>query len=150
MKVEDKSNEITAIPPLLELLDITGLIITDAMGTPTEIANKIIEKKGDYVLALKVKDPTLYNQVQQWFETAQAHNFHCVDVSYDKRIKTGHHRREIREVWTVAVTAIAQLDQPKIWAGLQSLVMVVPVRHLWNKTTRKVQFYLTSLPEKWV
>ena len=81
MKVEDKSNEITAIPPLLELLDITGLIITDAMGTPTEIANKIIEKKGDYILALKANHPTLYNQVQQGFETAQAHNFHWLDVS---------------------------------------------------------------------
>ena len=151
MKVEDKSNEITAIPPLLELLDITGLIITiDAMGTQTEIANKIIEKKGDYVLALKANHPSLYNLVQQWFETAQADNFYCVDVSYAKRIETGHHCREIREVWTVAVTAIAQFYQPKIWAGLQSLVMVVPVRHLWNKTTREVQFYLTSLPEKWV
>jgi predicted transposase YbfD/YdcC len=81
MKVEDKSNEITAIPPLLELLDITGSIITiDAMGKQTEIANNIIEKKGDYVLALKANHPTLYNQVQQWFETPQAHNFHCVDV----------------------------------------------------------------------
>jgi predicted transposase YbfD/YdcC len=148
MKVEDKSNEITAIPPLLEWLDITGSIITiDAMGTQTEIANKLIEKKGDYVLALKTNHPTLYNQVQQWFETAQTHNFHCVDVSYVKRIETGHHRREIREVGTVAVTAIAQLYQPKIWAGLQSLVMVVPVRHLWNKTTREVQFYLTCLPK---
>lgn len=146
MKVENKSNEITAIPALLELLDITGSIITiDAMGTQTEIANKIIEKKGDYVLALKANHPTLYNQVQQWFETAQAQNFHGVDVSYAKRIETGHHRREIREVWTVPVTAIPQLDQPKIWAGLQSVVMIVPVRHLWNKTTREVQFYLTSL-----
>jgi predicted transposase YbfD/YdcC len=68
MKVEDKSNEITAIPPLLELLDIRGSVITiDAMGTQTEIANKILEEKGDYVLALKANQPTLYNQVQQWF-----------------------------------------------------------------------------------
>ncbi|MCC8455811.1 ISAs1 family transposase, partial [Streptomyces rochei] len=64
MKVEDKSHEITAIPALLELLDITGSIITiDAMGTHTEIAKKIIDKKGDYVLALKANHPTLYNQV---------------------------------------------------------------------------------------
>jgi hypothetical protein len=59
MKVEDKSNEITAIPALLELLDLTGSIITiDAMGTQTEIAQKIIEKKADYVLALKANHPT--------------------------------------------------------------------------------------------
>ncbi len=65
--------------------------------------------------------------------------------SYDKRIEKGHHRREIREVWTVPVTAIGTLYQPKCWAGLQTPVMVVRVRHLWNKTTREVQFYLTSL-----
>jgi len=81
---------------------------------------KIIEKKGDYVLALKANHPTLYTQVQQWFETAQAPNFHCVDVSYAKGIETGHHRREMREVWTVPATAIPQLYQPKIWAGLHN------------------------------
>ncbi|MCC5664235.1 ISAs1 family transposase [Nostoc sp. CHAB 5784] len=146
MKVEDKSNEITAIPALLELLDITGSIITiDAMGTQTEIAKKIIGKKADYVLALKANHPTLYSQVTEWFETALADNFHLIDVSDDKRIEKAHHRREIREVWTVPVTAIGELYQPKLWAGLQTLVMVVRVRHLWNKTTREVQFYLTSL-----
>jgi predicted transposase YbfD/YdcC len=146
MKVEDKSNEITAIPALLELLDITGAIITiDAMGTQTEIAKKIIDKKADYVLALKANHPTLYSQVSEWFEIAQANNFQNIDVSYHKRIEKGHHRTEIREVWTVPVTAIGTLYQPKFWAGLQTLVMVVRVRHLWNKTTREVQFYLTSL-----
>jgi predicted transposase YbfD/YdcC len=70
---------------------------------------------------------------------------HQLDVSYDKRIEKGHHRREIREVWTVPVAAIGELYQPKLWAGLQTLVMVIRVRHLWNKTTREVQFYLTSL-----
>ncbi|WP_137669656.1 ISAs1 family transposase, partial [Sphaerospermopsis reniformis] len=65
-----------AIPALLELLDITGSIITiDAMGTQTEIANKIIDKKADYVLALKANHPTLYNQVKQWFETASSLSF---------------------------------------------------------------------------
>lgn len=146
MKVEDKSNEITAIPALLELLDITGSIITiDAMGTQTEIAQKIIEKKGDYVLALKANHPTLYNQVQEWFEKASAQQFQGIDVSYEKRVEKGHHRREIRQVWSVPVAAINNLYQPRLWAGLQSVVMVVRVRHLWNKTTREVQFYLSSL-----
>jgi predicted transposase YbfD/YdcC len=64
MKVSDKSNEITAIPALLELLDTTGSIITiDAMGTQTEIAKKIIDKKANYVLALKANHPTLYHSV---------------------------------------------------------------------------------------
>ena len=146
MKVEDKSNEITAIPALLELLDITGSIITiDAMGTQTEIAKKIIDKKGDYVLALKANHPTLYNQVEEWFKKASVQQFQGIDVSYEKRVEKGHHRREIRQVWSVPVSAINNLYQPRLWAGLQSVVMVVRVRHLWNKTTREVQFYLTSL-----
>lgn len=146
MKVEDKSNEITAIPALLELLDITGSIISvDAMGTQTEIAKKIIDKKADYVLALKANHPTLCSQVREWFETAVADNFQGIDVSYDKRIEKRHHRTEIPEVWTVSVTAIGELYQPKFWARLQTLVMVVRVRRLWNKTTREVQFYLSSL-----
>jgi predicted transposase YbfD/YdcC len=146
MKVEDKSNEITAIPALLELLDITDSIITiDAMGTQIEIAKRIIDKKADYVLALKANHPTLYSQVSEWFEIARADNFPGIDVSYDKRIEKTHHRREIREVWTVPVAAIGELYQPKLWVGLKTLVMVVRVRHLWNKTTREAQFYLTSL-----
>jgi predicted transposase YbfD/YdcC len=146
VKVEDKSNEITAIPALLELLDITGAIITiDAMGTQTEIAKQIINKKANYVLALKANHPTLYSQVKEWFEKTQAQQFQGIDVSYDKRLEKAHHRTEIREVWTVRVAAISELYQPKLWAGLQTLVMVVRVRHLWNKTTREVQFYLTSL-----
>ena len=146
MKVENKSNEITAIPALLDLLDIVGAIITiDAMGTQTEIAKKIIARKAHYVLALKANHPTLYFQVKEWFEQAQAQQFEGIDVSYDKRIEKGHHRTEIREVWTVPVSAIGNIYQPQPWAGLKSVVMVVRVRHLWNKTTREVQFYLTSL-----
>ncbi|MCZ0904568.1 ISAs1 family transposase, partial [Microcoleus sp. HI-ES] len=72
VKVEDHSNEITAIPALLELLDIAGAIITiDAMGTQTEIVRLIRQKKADYVVALKSTHPTLYNQVKDWFETAK-------------------------------------------------------------------------------
>ena len=146
LKVEDKSNEITAIPALLELLDLTGCIVTiDAMGTQTEIAKQLIDKKADYVLALKANHPTLYRQVQQWFDLAGAQNFEGIDVSYDKSIQKAHHRTEIRQVWSVPVSAISDIYQPRLWAGLQSVVMVVRVRHLWNKTTREVQFYLTSL-----
>jgi hypothetical protein len=75
VKVEDHSNEITAIPALLELIDIAGAIITiDAMGTQTEIVRLIRQKKADYVLALKSNHSTLYNQVKNWFETAKLKN----------------------------------------------------------------------------
>jgi hypothetical protein len=82
VKVEDHSNEITAIPALLELIDISGAIITiDAMGTQTEIVRLIRQKKADYVLALKSNHPTLYNQVKNWFETANNQEFRGIEMS---------------------------------------------------------------------
>lgn len=147
VKVDSKSNEITAIPALLELLDIRGCIITiDAMGTQTAIAKTIVDKRADYILSLKANHPTLYNQVKVWFESAQSTAFEGIEFSYDQRVEAGHHRQENRQVWVVPLEAIPELYQPTPWAGLQSLVRVVRVRHLWNKTTREVQFYLTSLP----
>lgn len=96
-------------------------------------------------MALKANHPTLLSQVKEWFENAQAQNFQGIDVSYDQRIEKGHHRTEIRQEESVPVSAIDQLYQPRIWAALKNVVMVVRIRHLWNKTTREVQFYLTSL-----
>ncbi len=147
VKVANKSNEITAIPALLELLDITGCIITiDAMGTQTQIARQIVAKGADYILCLKANHPTLYAQVKAWFETAQGQGNECIEHSYDHRVEAGHHRREHRQIWAVPVAAIGNLYQQSQWLGLQTVVMVVRVRHLWNKTTREVQFYLSSLP----
>jgi len=85
-KVADKSNEITAIPALLELLDLAGCIITiDAMGTQTAIATQIYNAKADYVL--KANHPTLYGQVKDWFEQAIAQGFEGVNFSYDERVE---------------------------------------------------------------
>jgi predicted transposase YbfD/YdcC len=110
VKVEDKSNEITAIPALLELLDITGCIITiDAMGTQTEIAHQIQAQGADYVLALKANHPTLYAQVSQWFQTAQAQNFQGIEHEIDVRIESGHHRREKRQVTAVSIHQMGDL-----------------------------------------
>lgn len=146
VKIADKSNEITAIPALLELLNLAGCIITiDAMGTQTAIAATIYNAKADYVLALKANHPTLHGQVKAWFEQAQAQGMLGVNVSYDERVEKGHHRTEKRQVWSVPVSQLPPLHNQDDWVGLQSVVMVVRVRHLWNKTTREVQFYLTSL-----
>jgi len=105
VKVKDKSNEITAIPALLELLDISGCIITiDAMSTQTEIAHQIQAQGADYVLALKANHPTLYQQVQQWcgmhlrfpagiefqqgrrFKKAEASNFQSIEHSHRNKM----------------------------------------------------------------
>jgi predicted transposase YbfD/YdcC len=147
VKVEDHSNEITAIPALLELIDIAGAIITiDAMGTQTEIVRLIRQKKADYVVALKSNHPTLYNQVKSWFETAKTQDFMGIEMSYDSRTEKGHHRLETRKVWAVSVAKFRGLYKQEQWAGLRTIVIVERVRHLWNKTTHEVQFYLSSLP----
>jgi predicted transposase YbfD/YdcC len=146
VKVADKSNEITAIPALLELLDIAGCIITiDAMGTQIAIASQIFNAKADYVLALKANHPTLHAQVKEWFEEQLLFRFEGITHSYDERVEKGHHRTEKRQIWCVPVSQLPPLHNQSDWAGLQCVVMVVRVRHLWNKTTREVQFYLTSL-----
>lgn len=144
--VADKSNEITAIPALLELLDIAGCIITiDAMGTQTAIASQISHAQADYILALKGNHPTLYGQVKNWFEQQLSHGFEGTLHSYDQRVERGHHRTEKRSCWCVPLSQLPTLHHQNDWVGLQCVVMVVRVRHLWNKTTREVQFYLTSL-----
>lgn len=146
VKVADKSNEITAIPALLELLDIAGCIITiDAMGTQTAIASQIKNANADYILALKGNHPTLHTQVKDWFEQHLIEGFEGITHSYDKRVEKGHHRTEKRQTWCVPVSELPPLHNQHDWAGLRCVVMVVRVRHLWNKTTREVQFYLTSL-----
>jgi predicted transposase YbfD/YdcC len=97
------------------------------------------------LLKLKANHPTLHNQVQQLFQTAQKNEFSGIDFTHDKRIEKGHHPIEIREVWVIPITAIPDLHQPKSWAGLKSVVMVHRIRHLWNKTTYETHYYLTSL-----
>jgi predicted transposase YbfD/YdcC len=147
VKVEDHSNEITAIPALLELLDIEGAIITiDAMGTQTRIVQQIRQQKADYILTLKANHPTLLSQIQQWFTDTQARGWDGIDHDYYKTVTKGHHRTEKRYVWAIPVTAMGELYQLELWSGLQTIVVVERIRHLWNKTTHDIQFYLTSLP----
>ena len=147
IKVEDHSNEITAIPALLELIDIQGAVITiDAMGTQTEIVRLIRAQKADYVLALKTNHPTLHQEVKNWFDKARTLNFEGITVSHDRRIEKGHHRIEKRLVWAVPLSEFGGLYKQGQWSGLQTIVMVERTRHLWNKVTHEVQFYLSSLP----
>jgi len=145
-KVSEKSNEITAIPALLEMLDLSGCIITiDAMGTQKSLAKKIIEADSDYILSLKDNHPTLHHQVKSWFETAQSMGFKGVDVNISHRVEKGHHRIENRQVYTVPVSQLPALHEQDSWLGLTTVVMVVRSIQYWNKTTNEVQFYITSL-----
>ena len=145
-KVNKKSNEVTAIPALLELLEIEKSIITiDAMGCQKEIAALIIKKKGDYLLALKGNQKLLHKDVKDWFELARKEEFAGREHSYYQQIEGGHHRVEKRQIWTVAVSELPSLHNQSLWTGLKTVVMIVSERRLWNKTTTEVRFYLSSL-----
>lgn len=145
-KVNKKSNEVTAIPALLELLEIEKSIITiDALGCQKEIAALIIKKKGDYLLALKGNQKFFHTDVKNWFELARKEEFAGREYSYYQQIEGGHHRVEKRQIWTVAVSELPPLHNQSLWTGLKTVVMVVSERRLWNKTTTEVRFYLSSL-----
>ena len=144
-KVQDKSNEITAIPALLELLDIAGCIVTlDAMGTQKTIAAQIQQAHADYILSLKANHPTLFAQVDTWFKTAQMTA--TLPDPREHKTEAGHHRIETRTVWTIPLHQFPSLHGANEWAGLQTIVIVERTRRLWNKTTHEIQFYLSSLP----
>lgn len=145
-KVDGKSNEITAVPLLLKLLDLKGTVVTlDAMGTQTAIARQIIQAEGDYVLALKGNQGTLSAQVERWFEAAQANQWAGVEYRYQKTVDAGHHRVETRQFWVVPVSQLPPLHRQALWPGLTSVVMVKSTRELWNKTTTDLRFYISSL-----
>jgi predicted transposase YbfD/YdcC len=145
-KVDDKSNEITAIPLLLKLLNLKGAVVTlDAMGTQTEIATQIKQAEAEYVLALKGNQGKLSQQVEAWFTQAQVVNWQGTEYSYHETVEAGHHRIETRQVWAVPVSQLGSLHRQSQWVGLTSVIMVCSTRQLWNKTTTEVRFYISSL-----
>jgi predicted transposase YbfD/YdcC len=145
VKVDDKSNEITAIPQLLDLLEIAGCIVTiDAMGCQKEISKKIIGKDADYALALKENQGGLYEDVQELFSYAEETEF--ADCDYHKTVEKGHGRIEIRECWTISSTEyMLYLRNLSDWANLRTIVMVKRERRLGIKVEIEVKYYISSL-----
>jgi predicted transposase YbfD/YdcC len=147
-KVDDKSNEITAIPELLKMLAISGCIVTiDAMGTQTNIAKTITEAKADYVLSVKENQGHLYEDVSVLFGVDQAQNFKYASLEYAKTTNKGHGRIEVRECWSTSNPEYLNLIRNvQNWTGLKSIAMVVCTRIIANKETKHVRFYISSLP----
>jgi predicted transposase YbfD/YdcC len=146
-KVDEKSNEITAIPLLLEALDLTGCIVTiDAMGCQREIAQQIVEQAGDYVLSLKGNQGQLHQDVTAMFDYFEGIAFKEIDHDYHKTVNKGHGRLEIRECWVFEPAAWSDyfrtLDK---WAGLQSVVMIRSQRQEGEKVTSETRYFITSL-----
>ena len=141
-KVPKKSNELTAIPELIEMLEIAASVITiDAMGCQKDITSLSIKKKGDYILALKGNQKLLYKAVKLWFEVAQKADYLSREYNYYEQVEAGHHRVEKRQVWTVDVSELPPLHNQELWTGLKTVVMIVSERRLWNKTTTEARFY---------
>lgn len=143
-KVSEKSNEIVAIPKLLAMLALEGAIVTiDAMGCQRNIAQAILDKKADYVLALKGNQGTLREDVEYFAKTEQKRGFAGINVSQSQCINGDHGRIETRT--TTVIHDVNWLQKRHDWPGLQSLVMVQSVRELPNKTEQETRYYISSL-----
>lgn len=139
LKVSDKSNEITAIPALLELLDIEGSIVTiDAMGTQVAIAEMVIDRKADYILSVKGNQPELLEQVKGRFEKQ-------APAGKDLTEEKGHGRIETRicEV----ITDLKFIDNSGSWKGMKSIVRITSTRELAGKASTEVRYYISSIDE---
>lgn len=145
LKTSEKSNEISAIPQLLDLIDVAGCTVTiDAIGCQTKIAQTIVEKKADYVLALKGNQPNLQENVQGFFETELSRDFRDVRHQYYKTVDKGHGRLEVREYWQS--DDLGWMSERKQWAALSSVGMVRRTRTVKDKTSTEIQYYLSTLP----
>lgn len=139
--VDQKSNEITAIPKLLALLDLEGALVTiDAMGCQREIAEQIVEQKGDYLLTVKENQPTLYAEIQGLDEAALANDYggasHCCTQ------ERSHGREELRACWVL--TDLKALQERVGWPGLQSVIVVVRDRTVGEQNSCEKHYYISS------
>ncbi len=141
--VTEKSNEITAIPDLLALLDLHGAVVSaDAMGCQRAIAQTIIDAGADYVLALKDNHPTLCETVQLWLDTEVARERLPVQETVEK----DHGRIEIRRY--ALSSSIDWLDAKPDWVGLQAVGRVESTRIIGEKTSTECRYFLCSFPER--
>ena len=145
LTVEAKSNEITAIPKLLQLLDLQGATVTiDAMGCQKEIAQAITDQGADYVLALKENHQTLYDDVKLFLDDAKATDFVEIAHACVATVDGDHGRIETRTYWVTS--AIEWLGAKASWAKLHSIGMVESRREIAGTTSTDTRFFLTSLP----
>jgi predicted transposase YbfD/YdcC len=148
LKVDDKSNEITAIPELLGLLEVAGCVVTvDAMGCQKKIAQAIIDHHAHYVLAVKGNQDNLHQALQDRFELAQVENFRHMQHDFCKTVDKGHGRIEVRRCWTISdPDYLLALTGAKDWPKLSAIVKVQYERRVGERTSQQVRYYITSLP----
>ena len=138
-KVAEKSNEITAIPKLLDLLDVRGYTITiDAMGCQFAIANKIVQKEANYIFALKGNQGNLSDDVTLYFSDSEI-DFKAFE-DYDK----GHGRIETRKC-SVCNNVAWLIERNKEWHSIRSIIRIEATREIKGKTTQETRYYISSL-----
>jgi len=147
-KVAEKSNEITAIPELLRLLDISGCIVTtDAIGTQTEITKTIVTGGGDYLLSVKNNQGHLFEDIQCLFDVDIAQGMKYAQYNYAKSVNKAHGRIETRECWvTDREEHLALLRNRQQWKGLKSVVRIVSERKIGETTEVQTRYFISSLP----
>ena len=144
VKTLDKSNEITAIPLLLDALLLKGCIVTlDAMGCQREIVNKIIDKQGDYVISLKGNQGCLHEDVKLFLESERVRNFKNIAHDYYETIEKGHGRVETRRYWMTE--KISWLNNQEQWRGLKTIGLVESERYLNGETSLERRCFISSI-----
>lgn len=148
IKTDHKSNEITAIPALLEILNISGCIVTiDAMGCQKKIAKAIREHGADYFLRVKGNQEHLHQMMKTWFDHGEDVQFRGMDCTHQRTINKGHGRIEIRDCWAINdPLAFKSLQENEGWVAVGSIVKVVRERRIGDKTQADVAYYISSLP----
>jgi predicted transposase YbfD/YdcC len=145
-RTKEKSNEITAIPLLLSMLDIEDSVVTiDAMGCQTEIAQKILDGGGDYVLALKGNQGNSHEAVELLFKWEKNNNFSSVTHSEYSTVEKDHGRIETRNVFSIGKLDVIEGLGLEKWPGLNSVTLVESIREIKGKSTIEYRYYLSSL-----
>lgn len=147
VKVEDQSNEISAIPKLLRLLDIQGCLVTiDAIGTQTEIAETIIEQGGDYLFSVKENQGQLYEDLERLFSIEEQEGFVTPGYSYTRKVDNSHGRMEIRECWaTSSEECLNYLRGQDNWKELKTLARIHSERRMGEKVEIKTRYFISSM-----
>ena len=146
-KVDEKSNEITAIPELLKLLDLSGCIVTiDAMGCQKKIARQIVGQEADYVLAVKENQGRLLEDVEDLFSCGQRAGFEDMKHDFCQTLDKGHGRIETRRCWTIDdPEQLSYIETGRYWPGLRSIGMVTAERRRGNQVSVESRYYISSL-----
>lgn len=146
VKVDDKSNEISAIPQLLQVLELAGCLVTiDAMGCQKEIAQTIVDQQADYILEVKENQGHLYEDIAEAFAGAEAVAFQDVPHSYHKTVDGDHGRIDIRECWAISDPEyLHYLRGCADWPHLRSILMIRNQRKLNGKVEETTHYYIAS------